>query len=173
MKIEVNVGKKHLIVFLIFVFVIISGIFVYAGVSGVSHVWDEITGKPNLENCVGSNQALKTINLQTGAVTCEADDAGGMISESDPTVSANVKDGVSWGEVSSKPAELGKPIITNCIGGYKSSPCGAHDICFITGFDYGLDCKLSLDRNGWSLRHTKYIHYDQLERSCYASCLDW
>jgi len=39
--------------------------------------WEEISGKPDLTSCSGTNQAIKTINLDTGAVTCEADDVGG------------------------------------------------------------------------------------------------
>jgi hypothetical protein len=101
MKIEVNIDKKYLII-LIGVFVlVVGGIFVYAQANGgVSHAWSELTGKPDISNCAGNNQALKTINLETGAVTCEVDDAGGGGSSS----GGGGLSSVSWDDITGKPA---------------------------------------------------------------------
>jgi hypothetical protein len=100
MKIEVNIDKKYLII-LIGVFVlVVGGIFVYAQANGgVSHAWSELTGKPDISNCAGNNQALKTINLETGAVTCEVDDAGGGGSSS----GGGGLSSVSWDDITGKP----------------------------------------------------------------------
>lgn len=49
-----------------------------------------------------SGSSIRAIS-ETGAVTCETDDTGD-ITETDPTVPAYIKDGVSWGEVGGIPS---------------------------------------------------------------------
>ncbi|MBU3965703.1 hypothetical protein KKA96_05035, partial [Patescibacteria group bacterium] len=38
--------------------------------------WGEVSGRPAFNGCAGANLALKTLDLNTGATTCETDDIG-------------------------------------------------------------------------------------------------
>jgi len=78
MKIEVNVEKRYAVLIFIGLVLLAGSWVVYAvDTSQGWHSWGQVSDKPDINQCNGANQALKTINLDTGAVTCEADDAGG------------------------------------------------------------------------------------------------
>jgi hypothetical protein len=87
MKFEVNIDKKYFFV-LLASFLLIGGVVgVIAYNSGgppsvIGHSFEELQGAQarigsGMTACAGSNRAIKTINPETGAVTCEVDDAGG------------------------------------------------------------------------------------------------
>jgi hypothetical protein len=56
-----------------------------------------------LQKCQNEGDILKMIG---GQWACAVDEGGGVAVEVDPTVIENVKDGVSWTEVSNRPAGL-------------------------------------------------------------------
>ena len=78
MKIEATINKKYAFAIIGSLLLIGGIIFVIAqSPTNPGHPWSGISGKPNFNQCNGNDEALKTINLATGAVTCETDDAGG------------------------------------------------------------------------------------------------
>lgn len=146
----------------IFTFVLAVFIILYAGLkvgnekdvrespaSGVSHAWGEITEVP-----AGFADGVDN----------------GIASESDPTVPASVKDGISWGEISGKPAVSGKPKLSFCsVSGSNSKGCGVHDACFVTSHQETQSrshCYVSGSMGGsW----TVYSY----QGGCEVGCLDW
>jgi len=99
-NIQIHLTNRWLYTFIALGILAIIGVTVYAvtyPASGAGHPYTEIS------TC-GANKILK-MNADGTAWTC-GDDVGGITSESDPTVLASVKDGVSWSEVSSKPFEI-------------------------------------------------------------------
>jgi hypothetical protein len=75
-----------------------------------------------------SGSSIRAIS-ETGAVTCETDDPG-ITAETDPTVPAYLKDGVSWGEVGGIPAGFADGIDNDSGGDIKGVLAG-------TGLDGG------------------------------------
>ena len=87
--INIQIKKKDLflvsaiVVFLVGVGIVVAGSFV--GPSGIGHDFDELEAvQRRIENglsaCSGDNLAIKTIDPDTGEVTCESDDGAGSLS---------------------------------------------------------------------------------------------
>ena len=96
-KMQKQFSNRWLYTFIALGILLIIGVGVYADANGVGHDFSQ------LQTCSDS-QILKMNGA--GAWACANDATGGITSETDPTVIASVKDGVSWTEVSGKPNSL-------------------------------------------------------------------
>jgi hypothetical protein len=113
------------------------GVYAYGGTqpSVVGHTFGEIqppTGCTSNQVLQWSGSAWRCATLSGG---------GGITTETDPTVLASVKDGVSWDEVTNKPAGFADGIdnIGNC------------QICIETcTYEHGWDCDSKCTSGGWS-----------------------
>jgi len=101
MEIIIKLEKRYVTLFLTAVALILLAGLVFAG-------FDPLVPNPGhpvsqLQKCQNEGDILKMIG---GQWACAVDEGGGVAVEVDPTVIENVKDGVSWTEVSNRPAGL-------------------------------------------------------------------
>jgi len=153
---QINIEKKYAVLIFIGLLALAGSWAVYAVDNTQGwHSWSQLSDKP-VYSCSGSDEALKTINLDTGAVTCEDDDAGGSS---------------DWDSITGKPAgfaddvdnersvktALYKTINSNC-GGDKisiSSTCMTRRCCIATKSLYNDACVKygSFDCNGKCMKN--------------------
>ncbi len=132
MELKVVIDKKFAFIILGAVLILAGAIYGYAqsGVPNPGHDWNEIGNVPadladgdadsfgeisgvqakiigGLTSCSGSNKAIKTINPETGEVTCETDDVGG----SSGTFSCETKTAYI-------PSQSNQPMTVTCSSGY-------------------------------------------------------
>ncbi|MBU0959218.1 MAG: hypothetical protein KKB31_04720 [Nanoarchaeota archaeon] len=158
MSVNINISNKavYTLITLAIVLVIAIGINAYNSggpPSTMGHSIEEIEGVQakitnGLTACSGANLAIKTINPDTGAVTCETDDVG------------------SGGII------LNSNVYTRTASG--DTPLGTHAFCFLTqirnldGSSSGINggCEVRESSGSWTL----YAY--GTEPTCTARCVD-